>query len=471
MRRMSAVFGMLLLAGTASGCTMVIEGQGEAPTPPGSGESRTTVRVHLAEAAESTAAGLAGKGTLAAASRVVVSRLGADGTLIEVANVDINDGGLDVPIANTGSPGDILIMQVQDITGALLGSTVLNGVPAFFKGFLIDVPIDTATSFKTEILMTMANGGVPGVQNYLNVVNTFVDAELAGDIAVFNAFVLDINSIFGAFAKATIATEGVIGEQLEQAGFPIDADAITNSQLMALAGVQGQLNTAAGQVVSNAKNFVAQLQEATAKAAAPVDKAIFDALTGGNAMFKTAFKTSMAAKSSTSGQQDTFSFQLVKSGFKLQTEVALDQIDTSFAQAGMGGDAMGMLSTARDTFAAQVAQAKDVQALAAAKATFKESMFGQSTTMQGSIIQQVATSVANLLAAVNNVKATVAPLTAKLETALTGPNLTAGGIQQAIATFDTGAQGVPAKLATVTTQSNAMALAQALSTTEKMVLP
>ena len=209
-------------------------------------------------------------------------------------------------------------------------------MPAFFKGFLIDVPVDTATSFKTEILMTMANGGVPGVQNYLNVVNTFVDAELAGDIAVFNAFVLDFNSIFGAFAKAAIATEGVIGEQLEAAGLPIDADAITSSQMMALAGMQGEINTAAGQVVTNAKNFVAQLQEATANAAEPVDKAIFDALTGGNAMFKSTFKTSMAAKASTSGQQDTFSFQLVKSGFKLQTEVALDQIDTSFAQAGHG---------------------------------------------------------------------------------------------------------------------------------------
>lgn len=468
---MSAIFGMSLLVATTVGCTTMLDGSSEPPATGGSDEPSTTVRVHLAEATRTTGAGLAGKGTLAAASQLVVSRLGANGMLTEIATADVNGGGLDVAIANNGSPGEVLILQVQDISGAILGSTVLNGVPAFFKGFLIDVPVDTATSFKTEILMTMANGGVPGVQNYFNVVNTFVDSELAGDIAVFNAFVLDFNSISGAFATAAISTEDLINKQLEAAGLPIDADAITSSQMMALAGMQGEVNTAAGQVVTNAKNFVAQLQEATAKAAAPVDKAIFDALTGGNAMFKSTFKTSMAAKTSTSSQQDTFSFQLVKSGFKLQTEVALDQIDPSFAQAGMSGDAMGMLATARATLSAQVAQAKDVQALTAAKTAFKESLFGQQTTMQGSLINQVATAVANLPLVMNNVKATVDPLSANLKTALTGTNLTAGGIKQAIATFDTGAQGVPAKLQTVTTQPNAKALAQALSMTEKMVLP
>lgn len=471
MKRMSAAFGIVLLVATAVGCTTVIEGTWE-PPPGGTDASATTVRVHLAEGTEVAAPGLAGKGTLAAASKVSLLKLGADGTLTEIAVVDVGaGGGLDVPVPSNMNPGEILVLQVQNISGAILGSTVLNGVPAFFKGFLIDVPLDTATSFKTEILMTMANGGVPGVQNYLNVVNTFVDAELAGTIAVFNAFVLDFNSIFGAFANAAIATEGVIGAQLEAAGLPIDIDAITNAQMMALAGMQGTITTAAGQVVTNSKNFVAQLQEATANAAAPVDKAIFDALTGGNAMFKSTFKTTMAAKTSTAGAQDTFSFPLVKAGVKLQVEVARDQIDAYFQQAGMANDAMAMYADASATYSARVAQASDVAALTAAKNEFKAAMFGRQDSMQGSFVEKVATFVAGLQATMNNVKATMDPLGANLRTALAGSTLTSAQITGALATFDAGAQGIPAKLENVTTPKNAAALARALETTEKVVLP
>jgi hypothetical protein len=460
---------MLLLAAAAGGCTTVIEG----PEPPamGSGES-TTVRVNFAEAAETAGDRLAGKGTLASAAKVVVSRLGPDGRLVEIATADIDpSGGIEVPIANTQSPGEVLILQVENISGAIVGSTVLNGIPAFFKGFLIDVPVDTATSFKTEILMTMANGGVPGVQNYLNVVNTFVDAELAGSIAVFNAFVLDFNSLFGAFATAAIETQGLINEQLEAAGLPVDADAIRDSQLMALAGAQGTISTAAGNVVTNAKNLVAQLQEATANAAAPVDKAIFDAIVGGDAMFKSTFKAKVAAKPSTAGHVDAFAFPLVKAGFKLESEVARDRIVLLFKNASVDTDAMAMLDTADATFAARVAQAKDVQALAAAKTAYKETLFGQQTSMQGSLVAELATVFTNLLATMNNVKATVDPLSANLETALTKTNLTAAGIQDALATFDAGAQGISTKLQTVTTAKNADALAEALKTTEKVVLP
>src|SRR5688572_21926172 len=137
MKRMSAVFGMLLLAATAVGCTTVIEGS-EPPAMEGADQESTTVRVTFAEGTEIAGPRLAGKGTLASASKVVVSRLGADGKLTEIATADVDAaGGIEVPIANTGSPGEVLVLQVKNISGAILGSTVLNGIPAFFKGFLI----------------------------------------------------------------------------------------------------------------------------------------------------------------------------------------------------------------------------------------------------------------------------------------------------------------------------------------------
>jgi hypothetical protein len=436
------------------------------------------IKGHFAEATEIAADGLAGKGTLASAAKVVVSRLGANGTLTEIATADVDASGafdLQMPMTvmpMTMNPGEILVLQVKNIANAILGSTVLNGVPAFFKGFLIDVPVDTVTSFKTEILLTIAKGGVPGVQNYLNVINTFVDAELAGDIAVFNAFVLDFNSIFGAFATAAIATEGIVLDLLQAAGLPIDANAITSSQMMALAGVEGTVTTIAGKVVTTSKNFIAQLEELTRNAAAPIDKAIFNALVGSHAMFKSTFKATMAANASTSGQQDPFSFPLVKAGFKLQSDVARDQIHELFTQAGVSADAMAMLATAGATFAAQIEQANDVQALVAAKTAFKQAIFGQDNTMQGCIIQKIITFIVDqVLAAIHDMMAAIAPPSTNLKTALAATNLTAGGIKDAIATFDAGTQNLADKLKNVTTDQNANALAEALKRIEKVVLP
>lgn len=424
-----------------------------------------SVRGHLAEGTQLAAAGLAGQGTRAAASKVVMSRLSSDGVLTEVATVEVrSDGTFDLPIANTSNPGDVLIMQVQDITGAILASTVLNGIPAFFKGFFIDVPIDTATSFKTEILMTMANGGVPGVRNYLNVVNAFVDAELAGDIAVFDAFVLDFNMIFGAFATAAITTQGLIDDQLEQAGFPIDSDAIEAAQLMALAGFEGQVTTAAGNVVTNSKNLIAQLQEAANNAAKPIDDALFNVLVGGGTMFKT---TAMAKTTALA----PFAFPMVKAGFKLQTAVALDQIHDQFAQAGVDGQAMAELASASATLTAAAAQATDSAGLTAAKTQFKTSMFGQPDAMQGSLLAQLAKLAADLRAALLKIQNLIAPLAADLETALTAANPNAPAIAAALAQFDAGAADLPATFATVTSAQNADAFARAFARTEKVVVP
>ena len=117
-----------------------------------------------------------------------------------------------------------------------------------------------------------------------------------------------------------------------------------------------------------------------------MDEAIFNALTGGNAMFKSTFKVSMAAKASTVGAQDTFSFPLVKAGVKLQVEVARDQIDAYFKQAGVSDDAMTMLADAGATYSAQVAQASDVRRWPRRRRVQGDDVRRQDS-MQGSIVE------------------------------------------------------------------------------------
>lgn len=476
MKKLSATCGMLLLAATVLGCAD--EGDGawrknvpaETAAPAESPEGTMLVQGHVSTEGNGNAAtGLAGKDILDSATNVTVSKLGENGALTEVGKADVNAGGLfNIPIPASSGAG-VLILQVKNVTGAVLGSAVLNGIPAFFKGFAIDATVDTATSFKTQILMTMAKKGVPGVQNYLNVVNTFVDAYLSGGIAVVGAFASDFNSIFGAVAEAVIATENMIVSMLTAAGIPVDVTAITKSQIAAVSGLQGMVTTANGKLVSNAKNLIASLQEATAGAVEPVDKAIFNAVIAGSAMFDSTFKKMLPGQATGGGGQSELSFGVLKSMLKVQSEVARDGIEAVFTQAGSGGDALGLVKQAGEAFSNQIAQATDLKGLLDAKSAYRIALLGKEENPQGSVLEKLATTViSSLQTALRNVNAIVEPLAQNLVSALTNGPLTNAAIKQALANFDGGTKDLASKLSGVTKGTDAQAMAEAIKMASKV---
>jgi hypothetical protein len=306
------------------------------------------------------------------------------------------------------------------------------------------MPIDTLTSFKTEIVMTLLKGGVPGVQNYLNVINTFVDADTANNIAIASAFIIDFNNIIGIFGQSIVATQQVIVLLLQAAGLPVDITALTDAELADLSGVQGLVTTTTGKVINGYKGLVSSLEQLTSKAAAPVDKAIFNAVVGGSAMFNSSMKNLLPAKTGAvggSGDSSNILFSVFKSTFKLQNQISLDGIGKSFANANVDSKIMDQVQGAGTTFLTQIDQAKDFAGLTNAKAAFESVLLGKpGTTPNGSIIAMLTTAAMDLLqAAEADVNAIIDPLKKNLATALGGTSLNNTSIIAAFGTCDTGA--------------------------------
>lgn len=337
----------------------------------GPGFQRKSVR-HGGDAAESTPASGTGStasavtvnGTVDAtdATSVEVSAMDANGNLTPVGTAPVKDGKFSTEIPPGTSPTGIFIIKALGVGGAVLDSGLVNGLPAFIKGFVIDAPLDAVTSFKTEILMTIAKKGTPGVQNYINVLDAYVDANLAGSIAVDSVLTNDVIEVIGASAEAVIAAEDVIEDTLRKLGLPVNFDALEKAQAATVSGFQGFLLNASNERISTAKNLVAGFEKTLADLAKPLDDAIFNAVVNGGG----AFGATMKAKSPSQG------FTASKSAFQLTS--ALSSAKVTDAAAGTP-----METTAKDAanaFTLAVGKATNASDLDAAKKAFMQAIVG-----------------------------------------------------------------------------------------------
>lgn len=489
MRKISATFGMMMLAATVWGCadsTDVSTDRHNTPTTtesqPGTNapasDQPVTVTGTISNEGDGIAQrGLAGKDILVLGTKVVVSQLKENGVLVPIGEAPIKaDGTYEVKLSPKDAAG-MLIVSVQDVANSVLGSAVLNGIPAFAKAYLIDLPIDVITSFKTEVLMVLAKGGIPGLQNYLNVLNTFLDDELTGFIIVGGAFLSDFSAIFSSIAESIVATENVIIATLQAAGLPIDLSAITNAQLAAINGFKKTLTDLQGTVTTAAKNLVAAFQEATAKAAAPVDKALYNAIVAGGAMWNSILKGILPAKlgggfGSGTDNGNNLLFQIFKSAFQLESLVSLDNMDTLFKQLGVDPSLIDGVKAAGENFIAQIAAAANMQALADAKNAFNDIFLGKKATPNGNILEMLANAIkGSVQTTLNNISAFLAPIAATLATALNKLQLTDGSITDALAQFDNDTKDVVTQLQQNMNPKEAEAIAEALKMTAKAFLP
>lgn len=305
------------------------------------------------------------KGTTdhADAQSVDVEAMNEDGTTTKVATVPVEDGKFDAELPPDASPTGIFFLKVKGIGDAVVGSATLNGIGAFVKGFTIDAAVDAQTTFKTEILGTIAKKGTPGVQNYLNVINAYVDAQLTDAITTDGAISTDVSNIVGATAEAVIAAETAIEDSLKKAGYPIDLTELKNWQSSAIAGFQGWVTDAQGQRATTAKNLVAGLQAATSKAAKPIDDQIFNAVVNGGA----AFGGKMAEKAPDQA------FAAKKSAFALQSNISADKAQDAFGDTDLGAK----VAEGAKAFLASVTSAANTKDLEDAKTAFTNLISGK----------------------------------------------------------------------------------------------
>ncbi len=436
----------------------------EGQTPGSEAAAMLTLNGHLSsDGAGSVAQGLAGSDLLTVANTVDVMALQANGDLLVVTTVDVGpNGGFTATVPPASSPTGIFILSVKNLVGAVVGSGVVNGLPAFVKAFFVDAVVDTTTSFKAEILQTLAKKGVPGVQNYLNVIDAYVNAQLANTIAVDGVVGTDLTTLIGATGDAVVAAENVIVAALKMAGIPVDASALEKSQLAAVSGAEGVVMSAEGALVTGSKNLIASLEAASAAAAAPIDQAIFDAVVNGGAAFSAALGKGAAGKPGSA-------FAAIKAAFVLETSLTTAAIADAFAKSGASPDVLAAVESACAALTAAAASATSTVDLAAAKTQFTNALLGKGTPKPGGIIGLFMTVAADLQALWNSVDATMAPLTADLTAAIATADC--GQIAAALAKFDDGAKALPAKLAAAISADEAAAVSTALTLIGKQVVP
>jgi len=430
----------------------------------------TKIRGRLSsEGSGTTGQGLAGHDLLAVANTVEIAALANDGTLIPVTEVNVQPGGaFEAQVPTATSPTGIFIMKVKDVVGAVVGSGVVNGLPAFVQAFFIDATVDTVTSFKANILVTLAKKGIPGVQNYLNVINAFVDAELANSIALVGVVATDLNSLIKATSEAVIAAENVVLDALAKAGLPIDASAFLAAQASVASGAQNLVTTTAATLISSSKSLIASLEAATKAAAAPIDLAIFNAVVNGTVAFDAIFKQSLQGTAFAGHQQLGFSSS--KSLFELTSTLAADATEKLFEHATP--EVLAAVKQAADTFKAKVHNAASAKDLEAAKAAFQAALLGSNgDNNPQNLLQMLSKAVANLIAIANDVKAKLDPLAQSLQQALVGnANPDLDQIADALSKFDTQAAALAASLQKALDAGDAKALADALNASSKVVV-
>ncbi|MFO0741535.1 MAG: hypothetical protein U0270_36900 [Labilithrix sp.] len=297
------------------------------------------------------------------AKKVDIMAMDDKGDLTKVGTADVKDGKFNAEIPANASPTGVFILKAKNAADSVVNSGLINGLPAFIKGFGIDVPLDTLTTFKAEVLQTIAKKGTPGAQNYINVLDAYIDGNLAGVIAVDSVLTNDVAQVVGATAEAVIAAEEVIEDALRKAGLPVDFDALQKAQASTVSGFQGFLLDASNKRISSAKNLVAGFEKTLADIAKPIDDAIFNAVVNGGGAFGAKMKEKAPAQS----------FAASKSAFKLSSALSSDKMNAAF----LGTDLEGMVKDAANAFITAVGKAASAGDLEAAKSAFLQSILGQ----------------------------------------------------------------------------------------------
>lgn len=299
------------------------------------------------------------------AATVDVNAMGEDGKLTPIGTAMVENGKFTTNLPPGASPTGIFIVKVKDVAGAVLGAGVINGIPAFVQGITIDAAVDVVTTFKAEIITTIAQKNVPGVQSYLNVVDAFVNQELAAIVQLEGVGATDINNIIGAVSDAVIAAQDVMVDALGKAGIDVDLDALQRAQITAVSGLQGLVTSASGQLISTSKNLVAGLQAASARAVAPIDTAIFNAIVNGGA----AFSGTVERKTRSYDDRGRLAFAASRSSFSLTTAMSTERIAKD--------DPRETIAKACADFTAAVRSATKLEELEAAKTAITNVLLGK----------------------------------------------------------------------------------------------
>lgn len=309
----------------------------------------------------------------AKAVKAKVYALANDGSTTEVTTTNVTNGSFSTPLSGSQSPTGIFIVKLLAIGEDVIGSGTINGALPLAKGIILDAPFDALTSFKTNVIQQIATGKVPGLQNYVNVVEAFVNSELLNAVQLDDGVSTDAKTIINATADAITAGENVIIDTLQKAGVNVDFSALQSAQGAIVTGIDTGIDDAQKVVLTGGVQLVSGIEGAIKSFTGPVDQILFNAIANGGAAFSNSMKQSSSVSTNTA-------FAASKSSFKLQTALSTSQIKNSFAQTNSSTAVADGLNQASDQFMSSVNNAHCLQDLDDAKAAFMNVLLGNNSS-------------------------------------------------------------------------------------------
>ncbi len=371
----------------------------------------------------SLALGLAGQGTLNAATTIQLSSLLPTGALQVLGQAAVNAGGsfsIKAPL-NVG----LAIAQALNASGQVVGSVVVGATGSVAGSAIVTAPITTQTSLQSQVLTTAAGCNpssgmepapdagssnaspaampvaVPGNLLALDVA-TLINAEVTGAVSAALGAHADAGAgagIVAALSQAIMAGAHARVAALGQAGVTLDVNAFASAQAQAIANFNAGMNG----VFQGTTTFDA----VTAQLAAALDAAVkasgavsISARAQAQAAVSVNFSASLNASLAIDGLLDVndLTFAAVRATAQIEAGLVANAVVSVITAGGAPQASFNAAVNAGAPFGADGGAAANLQALTTARANFAAALSGGASSATGGLLGGLVTATGNVAA-------------------------------------------------------------------------
>jgi hypothetical protein len=354
-------------------------------------------------------AALGGQGSAAAASKVRVSKLGANGALETVGEGSVNAGGtFEVAISAAGAKR--LIVQALDSAGEVRESVILEQA-AGAGATAVVAPMSTETSVEAEVLLQLVAQGIDVAECNAIDLRARIDAQLAAAVSQSSDKAARIKSL----AEAIAAAQRAQLEAYAEAGVNTTQSALFEAQLSAAASLNTALDAAANdrsRAEQAYAEFLTALEARTQTVAGDAKKAA-----RGERAASVAFRATISGRATA---EAALIDAAVRQAAALEARAASEAIEATLRAGGASQDTLDSVVTAGHSLRASLAASTSATATATAWAAYRAKVLGTasaSTSVLGTYLEVNVTNETSLQAALTACADAATQLDASLDVA------------------------------------------------------
>lgn len=395
---------------------------------------------------------LGGSGTVAAASKVRVSEVGANGSLTLVAEGQLQSGGsysLEVPAGKKK-----LIVQAIDGSGSVISSAIVEATGSA-QATVTAPPMDTETSVEAEVFVEMVAQGTAVAEANAIDLRARINSKVAEAVKASS----DSKAKIKVLAEATIAAQRTQLEAFAQSGVNTTQSALFDAYLAAAQKLNSSLDASATASAQAYAEFYAGIESAQQSVGTtPRQRAQAESCAG------MSFRGTARGRTGASASSDAVVDAAIRSAAALEARFSAAAAEATFKAAAAVGTAQDKVNQANATLKSSISAATTAQAAAQAYAAYSTSVTGGADVSAGALGAMLEVNAVNkvtLQAAVDASVTAASQLDTALNTALAA-NATTGAfnaaaladaVVSAYSTYATTVQGQATALATFGTKA------------------